>query len=96
MKNFIPASPKIKYIIPKVQPSLFSLNIEEADEKDTLMKNKYELDEESYYEKEDNNFKLCTEENFLQEVNFNSILKTLSFMRKRNESNSSIESKDSI
>ena len=44
MKNFIPASPKIKYIIPKVQPSLFSLNIEEADEKDTLMKNKYEFD----------------------------------------------------
>ena len=96
MKNFIPASPKIKYIIQNVQPSLFSLNIEEADEKDTLMKNKYELDEESYYEKEDDNFKLCTEENFLQEVNFNSILKTLSFMRKRNESNSSIESKDSI
>ena len=79
-----------------MQPSLFSLNIEEADEKDTLMKNKYELDEESYYEKEDDNFKLCTEENFLQEVNFNSILKTLSFMRKRNESNSSIETKDSI
>ena len=50
-----------------MQPSLFSLNIEEADEKDTLMKNKYELDEESYYEKEDDNFKLCTEENFLQE-----------------------------
>ena len=54
------------------------------------------MDEESYYEKEDDNFKLCTEENFLQEVNFNSILKTLSFMRKRNESNSSIETKDSI
>ena len=79
-----------------MQPSLFSLNIEEADEKDTLMKNKYELDEESYYEKEDDNFKLCTEENFLQEVNFNSILKTLSFMRKRNESNSSVETKDSL
>ena len=94
MKNFMPESPKIKYIIPKVHPSFFILNEDEAEEKDILEKNKLDLDDEN--DNKYDNFKLNTEDSCLEELEKNSIYKTLINIKKRNESVSSIETKDSF
>ena len=95
MENFIPESPRIKYMIPKVQPSLFSLdgeNLEmnDIDEKDEF-KN-YDESSEEYKEDETNDY---MKEKSLDSLDENSIFKTLLLIIKRKESASSFETNDS-
>ena len=97
MTDFIPESPKIKYIIPKIRPTSFSLNEGETNENDTYDNYKYDYYHDFNNEKEDDEHDSNNNiEKYLDDLGENSIYKTLLFMRKRNESNSSIETKDSM
>ena len=99
MENFIPKQPKIKYIIPKVIPTSFSLHGELKEDIDMEEDNKFnydnDIDSDSELECDDldlNNYN----EKSLSEPNQNSIYFTLLNLKKRSESNSSIETKDSL
>ena len=96
MKNFIPESPRIKYIIPKVKPSSFSLNEGELEETNIYDKNEFNLYTGNLeYEDEESKQDYIDEKGF-EEFNHNSILKTLLKIYKKKESISSIETKDSF
>ena len=95
MENFIPKQPKIKYIIPKVIPTSFSLNGESKEEIDIEENNKFNFDRDSELECDDldlNNYN----EKGLDDLNQNSIYFTLLKLKKRSESTSSMETKDSL
>ena len=97
MTDFIPESPKIKYIIPKIKPSFFSLNEGEINENDFYEKYKFNYYHDINNENEDNEYNSnINNEKYLDDLGENSIYKTLLFIRKRNESLSSIETKDSL
>ena len=95
MENFIPKSPKIKYIIPKVKPKFFLLNEGQLETTDSDEKNDFNIydgnDEGSNEYKSD-----IIKEKSLDDLSENSIFKTLLYLRKKKESISSIETKDSF
>ena len=95
MEYFIPKSPKIKYIIPKVKPSFFLLNELQLETTDSDEKNGFNIydgnDEGSNEYKSD-----IIKEKSLDDLSENSIFKTLLYLRKKKESISSIETKDSF
>ena len=95
MENFIPKSHKIKYIIPKVKPLFFLLNEGQLETTDSDEKNDFNIydgnDEGSNEYKSD-----IIKEKSLDDLSENSIFKTLLYLRKKNESISSIETKDSF
>ena len=94
MENFLPESPKIKYIISKVRPSLFSLNEEEIEGTDIEEKNEFN---ESDVNKDEKDLKLnkIGDEGY-EDIKDNSILKTLIIIYQKKISISSIETKDSL
>ena len=96
MENFIPESPRIKYMIPKVQPSLFSLDGENLEMNDIDEKNEFKnYDESSEEYKEDETKDDYMKEKSLDSLDENSIFKTLLLIIKRKESASSFETNDS-
>ena len=97
MENFIPKQPKIKYIIPKVIPTSFSLNGESKEEIDIEENNKfnYVSDSDSELECDDPDLNNYNEKG-LDDLNQNSIYFTLLKLKKRSESTSSMETKDSL
>ena len=97
MENFIPKQPKIKYIIPKVIPTSFSLNGESKEEIDIEENNKFNFDRDSDSELECDDLDLNNyNEKGLDDLNQNSIYFTLLKLKKRSESTSSVETKDSL
>ena len=94
MEKFFPQPPKIKYIIPKVIPTSFSLNGESIEDLDIKEDNKYNNDSES--EKDDGDLDLNNNEKNVNDPNTNSIYITLIKLKTRSESNSSIDTKDSM
>ena len=97
MENFIPKQPKIKYIIPKVIPTSFSLNGESKEEIDIEENNKfnYVSDSDSELECDDPDLNNYNEKG-LDDLNQNSIYFTLLKLKKKSESTSSMETKDSL
>ena len=95
MENFIPESPKIKYIIPKEKPSVFSLNERQLDMTDSDEKNEFNYfdgnDEENNEYKSD-----FIKVKSFDDLNENSIFKTLVYLKKKKESISSIATQDSF
>ena len=97
MTDFIPESPKIKYIIPKIRPTSFSLNEGEINETDSYENYTFDFYHDFNNENDDDKHNSNNNiEKYLDDLGENSIYKTLLFIRKRNESNSSIETKDSM
>ena len=97
MENFIPKQPKIKYIIPKVIPTSFSLNGESKEEIDIEENNKFNFDRDSDSELECDDLDLNNyNEKGLDDLNQNSIYFTLLKLKKKSESTSSMETKDSL
>ena len=94
MENFIPKTPRMKYLIPKVNPSLFSLNGGKLEMIDSYEKNEFNFYEGIDEENESKNYYI--NEKNLDDLSENSIFKTLLFIRKKKESISSIETKDSF
>ena len=97
MEKYFPESPKIKYIIPKVIPTSFSLNGESIEDLDEKEENKINSDNDSDSELEECELDLNNNnEKCVNDSNSNSIYFTLINLKKRSESNSSIETKDSL
>ena len=97
MEHFMPKTPRIKYIISKVKPSLFSLNegfLETTDSEEKIEFNCYDGSEEENGE-EGPKVDFINEKS-LDGLSENSIFKTLLFIKKKKESISSIETKDSF
>ena len=97
MEKFIPESPKIKYMIPKVQPSFFSLSDGNSEINDINEKNEFQ----DYDESREENKEIETKDDYIKEksldsLNENSIFKTLLLIVKKKESMSSIETRDSF
>ena len=96
MEKFFPQPPKIKYIIPKVMPTSFSLNGESIDDLDIKKDNKFKYNNDSESEKDDGDFDLNNNEKSVNDPNTNSIYITLIKLKARSESNSSIDTKESM
>ena len=96
MEKFFPQPPKIKYIIPKVMPTSFSLNGESIDDLDIKEDNKFKYNNDSESEKDDGDFDLNNNEKSMNDPNTNSIYITLIKLKTRSESNSSIDTKESM
>ena len=97
MENFIPESPKIKYIIPKEKPSVFSLNEGQLDMTDSDEKNEFNYFDGSDKESNNNEYKSdFIKVKSLDDLNENSIFKTLVYLKKKKESISSIATQDSF
>ena len=98
MEKYFPESPKIKYIIPKVIPTSFSLTGESLDDLEEKEENKINSDNDSESELEECDLDLNNNNNekCMNRSNSNSIYFTLINLKKRSESNSSIDTKDSL
>ena len=97
MEKYFPESPKIKYIIPKVIPNSFSLTGESLDDLEEKEENKINSDNDSESELEECDLDLNNNnEKRMNCSNSNSIYFTLINLKKRRESNSSIDTKDSL
>ena len=97
MEQYFPESPKIKYIIPKVMPTSFSLNGESLDDLEEKEENKIKSDNDSDSELEECEYDLNNNnEKCMIGSNSNSIYFTLIKLKKRSESISSIDTKDSL
>ena len=96
MEKYFPESPKIKYIIPKVIPTSFSLTGESLDDLEEKEENKINSDNVSESELEECDLDLNNNEKCMNCSNSNSIYFTLINLKKRSESNSSIDTKDSL
>ena len=97
MEKYFPESPKIKYIIPKVIPTSFSLTGESLDDLEEKEENKINSDNDSESELEECDLDLNNNnEKYMNCSNSNSIYFTLINLKKRSESNSSIDTKDSL
>ena len=97
MEKYFPESPKIKYIIPKVIPTSFSLTGESLDDLEEKEENKIISDNDSESELEECDLDLNNNnEKCMNCSNSNSIYFTLINLKKRSESNSSIDTKDSL
>ena len=81
-------------MVPKVNPSLFSLNGGKLEMIDSYEKNEFNFYEGIDEENESKNYYI--NEKNLDDLSENSIFKTLLFIRKKKESISSIETKDSF
>ena len=97
MEKFIPESPKIESMIPKVQPSFFSLSDGNSEINDIDEKNEFQ----NYDEVREENKEIETKDDYIKEksldsLNENSIFKTLLLIMKKKESMSSIETRDSF
>ena len=93
MEKYFPESPKIKYIIPKVIPTSFSLTGESLDDLEEKEENKINSDNDSESELEECDLDLNNNnEKCMNCSNSNSIYFTLINL----ESNSSIDTKDSL
>ena len=77
MEKFFPQPPKIKYIVPKVMPTSFSLNGESIDDLDIKKDNKFKYNNDSESEKDDGDFDLNNNEKSVNDPNTNSIYITL-------------------
>ena len=87
MEKYFPESPKIKYIIPKVIPTSFSLTGESLDDLEEKEENKIKSDNDSDSELEECEYDLNNNnEKFMICSNSNSIYFTLINLKKRNES----------
>ena len=96
MEKYFPESPKIKYIIPKVIPTSFSLTGESLDDLEEKEENKINSDNDSESELEECDLDLNNNnEKCMNCSNSNSIYFTLINLKKRSESNS-IDTKDSL
>ena len=97
MEKYFPESPKIKYIIPKVIPTSFSLTGESLDDLEEKEENKIISDNDSESELEECDLDLNNNnEKCMNCSNSNSIYFTLINFKKRSESNNSIDTKDSL
>ena len=97
MEKYIPESPRIKYIIPKVIPTSFSLTGESLDDLEEKEENKINSDNDSESELEECDLDLNNNnEKCMNCSNSNSIYFTLINLKKRSESNNSIDTKDSL
>ena len=97
MEKYFPESPKIKYIIPKVIPTSFSLTGESLDDLEEKEENKINSDNDSESELEECDLDLNNNnEKCMNCSNSNSIYFTLINLKKRSESNNSIDPKDSL
>ena len=97
MEKYFPESPKIKYIIPKVIPTSFSLTGESLDDLEEKEENKINSDNDSESELEECDLDLNNNnEKCMNCSNSNSIYFTLINLKKRSESNNSIDTKDSL
>ena len=83
MDPLIPASPKIKYRIPKIRPTFLSLNEEEIDETFLYVKNTDGSIEINDIENDKDQSNLdSNEENSVDNSDENSILNTLKILNK--------------
>ena len=97
MEKYFPEPPKIKYIIPKAIPTSFSLTGESLDDLEEKEENKINSDNDSESELEECDLDLNNNnEKCMNCSNSNSIYFTLINLKKRSESNSSIDTKDSL
>ena len=97
MELFIPASPKIKYIIPKVIPTIFFLNDEKIEDNSFSVNNEDSSNDENDFGIENNKSKLIyNEDNSLDDLGENSIFKTLLSIKKKKESVNSFNTTDSF
>ena len=97
MELFIPASPKIKYIVPKVIPTIFFLNDEKIEDNSFNDINEDSSNDENDFGNENNKSKLIyNEDNSLDDLGENSIFKTLLSIKKKKESVNSFNTTDSF
>ena len=97
MELFIPASPKIKYIVPKVIPTIFFLNDEKIEDNSFSVNNEDSSNDENDFGNENNKSKLIyNEDNSLDDLGENSIFKTLLSLKKKKESVSYFNTTDSF
>ena len=97
MELFIPASPKIKYIVPKVIPTIFFLNDEKIEDNSFSVNNEDSSNDENDFGIENNKSKLIyNEDNSLDDLGENSIFKTLLSIKKKKESVNSFNTTDSF
>ena len=97
MELFIPASPKIKYIVPKVIPTIFFLNDEKIEDNSFNDINEDSSNDENDFGNENNKSKLIyNEDNSLDDLGENSIFKTLLSLKKKKESVSYFNTTDSF
>ena len=97
MEKYFPESPRIKYIIPKVIPTSFSLTGESLDDLEEKEENKINSDNDSESELEECDLDLNNNnEKCMNCSNSNSIYFTLINLKKKSERNNSIDTKDSL
>ena len=97
MELFIPASPKIKYIVPKVIPTIFFLNDEKIEDNSFNDINEDSSNDENDFGNENNKSKLIYNvDNSLDDLGENSIFKTLLSLKKKKESVSYFNTTDSF
>ena len=97
MELFIPASPKIKYIVPKVIPTIIFLNDEKIEDNSFNDINEDSSNDENDFGNENNKSKLIYNvDNSLDDLGENSIFKTLLSLKKKKESVSYFNTTDSF